>query len=160
MMLLQMKALYDLKERFQIDVNIDKDGGMAFLHGTKDDISAASDMYHKIIREAERGLQDKLQAKLISDYVRWYYVDNSDDKKELIEYPDNINLIIEKAYRNQDKEVKFRDDGGTEYAINFNNMEEYPTVDKTDVTTVTRRDKIKGKNKIKIIIIFVQKPIS
>nr|XP_034317327.1 protein mono-ADP-ribosyltransferase PARP14 isoform X2 [Crassostrea gigas] len=139
----QMKALYDLKDRFQIDVNIDKDKGMAFLHGTKDDISAASDVYHRIIREAERGLQEGLQAKLISDYVQWYFVDNSNGKNELIEYTGNINLKIEKAYRNQDKEVKFTDDGGTEFVINFKDMEEYPTVDKTDVTTVTRRDKIK-----------------
>lgn len=138
-----MKALYDLKDRFQIDVNIDKDKGMAFLHGTKDDISAASDVYHRIIREAERGLQEGLQAKLISDYVQWYFVDNSNGKNELIEYTGNINLKIEKAYRNQDKEVKFTDDGGTEFVINFKDMEEYPTVDKTDVATVTRRDKIK-----------------
>lgn len=139
-----MKALYDLKERFHIDVNIDKERGMAFLHGTKDDISAASDVYHKIIRDAERNIQEGLQAKLISDYVQWYFVDNSDGKNELNAYPSSMNLIIEKAYRNQDKEVQFMDDGGTEYTINFNDMEEYPTVDKSDVTTVTRRDKIKG----------------
>lgn len=71
-------------------------------------------------------------------------MDNSEGKNELVEYPGNMNLIIEKAYRNQDKEVRFMDDGGTEYTINFNNMEEYPTVDKSDVITVTRRDKIKG----------------
>lgn len=143
MILLQMKALLDLKDRFHIDINIDKDRGMAILHGTKDEISAASDAYHKIIRDAERNIQEGLQAKLISDYVQWYYVDNADGKNELIEYPRNINLIIERAYCNQDKEVKFRDKG-TEYAINFNNMEKYPTVNKFDVTTVIRRDKIKG----------------
>lgn len=66
------------------------------------------------------------------------------DNSELLEYPGNINLIIERAYRNQDKEVRFIDDGGTEYTINFNNMEEYPTIDKSDVATVTRRDKIIG----------------
>lgn len=143
MMFLQMEALNDLKERFHIDINIDKDYGMAFLYGTKDEISAASDAYHKIILDAERNVQDDLQAKLISDYVQWYFVDNSDGKNELNAYPSNMNLIIEKAYRNQDKEVRFMDDGGTEFTINFNDMEEYPTVDKTDVATVTRRDKIK-----------------
>lgn len=146
-----MKALYDLKERFDIDVTIDKKRGMVFFDGTKDDISTASDVYHRIIRDAELGLQDKLQAKLISDFVQWYHVENSDDKKDLCEYPDNVNLIIEQAYRNQDKEVRFTDDGGTEYTINFINMEEYPSVDKSDVVNVIRRDKIKG---IMIIIIF------
>lgn len=71
-------------------------------------------------------------------------MDNSEGKNELLEYPGNINLIIERAYRNQDKEVRFIDDGETEYTINFNNMEEYPTIDKSDVATVTRRDKIIG----------------
>lgn len=71
-------------------------------------------------------------------------MDNSEGKNELLEYQGNINLIIERAYRNQDKEVRFIDDGGTEYTINFNNMEEYPTIDKSDVATVTRRDKIIG----------------
>lgn len=71
-------------------------------------------------------------------------MDNSEGKNELLEYPGNINLITERAYRNQDKEVRFIDDGGTEYTINFNNMEVYPTIDKSDVATVTRRDKIIG----------------
>lgn len=66
------------------------------------------------------------------------------EENELIEYPDNINLIIEKAYCNKDKEVRFKDDGGTEYAINFNNMTEYLTSDKTDITAVIRRVKTKG----------------
>lgn len=71
------------------------------------------------------------------------FLDISNGKNELIEYAGNINLKIEKAYRNQDKEVKFMDDGGTEFVINFKDMEEYPIVDKSDVTTVTRRDKTK-----------------
>lgn len=69
---------------------------------------------------------------------------NSEGKKYLIDYPGNINLSIEKAYRNKDKEVRFMDDGGTEFAIDFYHMEEYPTFNKSDVTIVTRRDKIKG----------------
>eukprot|EP00105_Crassostrea_gigas_P000486 XP_011412320.2 PREDICTED: poly [ADP-ribose] polymerase 15 isoform X2 [Crassostrea gigas] len=88
-------------------------------------------------------VRNKLQAKLTSDNAQWYYVDNYMGETELIEYPDNINLIIEKAYCNKDKEVRFQYDGGTEYAINFNNMTEHPTVDKTDITTVIRRVKTK-----------------
>lgn len=36
----QIKALYDLKERFDTDVTIDKNRGMVFFNETKDDISA------------------------------------------------------------------------------------------------------------------------
>lgn len=142
--MLQIKALYVLKERFGVDITIDTENTTVVLHGTRDDISGAYDDFYKIIREADRIVQDGLQAKLISDYVQWYFVDNSDGKNELNAYPGNMNLIIEKAYRNQDKDVRFMDDGGTEYIINFTNMEEYPTVDKSDVTAVIRRDKIKG----------------
>lgn len=35
-----MKALYDLKERFDTDVTNDKNRGIVFFNGTKDDISA------------------------------------------------------------------------------------------------------------------------
>lgn len=35
-----MKALYDLKERFDTDVTIDTNRGIVFFNGTKDDISA------------------------------------------------------------------------------------------------------------------------
>lgn len=35
-----MKALYDLKERFDTDVTIDKTRGIVFFNGKKDDISA------------------------------------------------------------------------------------------------------------------------
>lgn len=71
----------------------------------------------------------------------------------MCEYPGNVNLIIENAYHNQDKEVRFMDDGETEYTINFINMKEYPTVDKSDVFNVFRRDKVKG-NMISNISLF------
>lgn len=59
-MLLQIKALYDLKEKFHIDVNIDKDKGMVLLYGTKDYISAASDVYHEIIRDKSKGIYNQI----------------------------------------------------------------------------------------------------
>ena len=127
-----------------MEVEIFQDQGKVFLSGLKDDIFAASDTVYNILREADRCFQYKLQKNLVSDYVQWYYID-TDDKKELVEYPGHINLVIEKAYRtHKDKEVKFSDSLGTEYIINFNNMEEYPSDDKTDVATVTRRDKIES----------------
>ena len=124
-------------------VEIYKEQGKIVLFGPKDELSAASDNVHTILRDVDYHVQNTLQAKLISDYVQWYYID-TDDKKELVEYPGHINLVIEKTYRNKDKEVKFSDTAGVEYIINFNNMEEYPSDDKSDVTTVTRRDKIES----------------
>lgn len=71
----------------------------------------------------------------------------------MCEYPGNVNLIIEKAYQNQDKEIRFMDDGETEYTINLINMKEYPSIDKSDVFNVFSRDKVKG-NMISIISLF------
>ena len=139
----QIKALQDLSKRYDVEVEIYKDQGKVVLSGPKDEISAASDIVHTILREANHHVQNKLQAKLISDHPQWYYID-TDEKEELVKYPDHINLVIEKAYRNKDKEVKFSDTTGVEYIINFNNMEKFPSDDKSDVTMVTRKNKIEG----------------
>lgn len=143
----QVKALQNLKERFDIDVTIDKGKKMVTLHGTKEALLDATDHVHNLLRDADRNKQAKLEAELVSDIVQWYFVDNADGKNELVDYPKNINLLVEKAYRNKQPDVKFTDQAGTEYTINFNNMEEFPSDDTSDVTTVTRRDKIKGNNK-------------
>lgn len=79
----------------------------------------------------------------MSDNAQWYFVVN-DGKDELTEYESDINVIIEKAYRNQDKEVQFQNDAGTEFTINFNKMTEYPTVDTSDFVTVIRKDTFNG----------------
>jgi hypothetical protein len=135
-----------LRERFDVEVTIDKSKDMVVLHGTKAAMLDATDHVHNLLRDADRNKQAKLEAELVSDIVQWYFVDASDGKNELMEYPKNINLLIEKAYRNKQADVKFNDQAGTEYTINFNNMEEFPSDDTKDVTTVTRRDKIKGNN--------------
>ena len=150
----QIKALQDLSERYDVEVEIFQDQGKVVLSGPKDEISDASDTVHKILRDADHHVQNKLQAKLISDYVQWYYID-TDDKK-LVEYPSNINLVIEKAYRNKDKEVRFRDSNGVEYIINFNNMEEVPSDDKSDVVTVTRRDNITSNTHYTYFLFHIQ----
>lgn len=132
-----------MSERYDVEVEIFQDEDKVVLFGLKDEISSASDTVHTILLQADHNVQNKLQAKLISDYVQWYYID-PDGKNQLVEYPGLINLHIEKAYRNKDTEVKFSDTTGVEYVINFNNMEEYPSDDKSDVATVTRRDKIES----------------
>lgn len=74
----------------------------------------------------------------MSDYAQWYFVVN-DGKGELTEYPRDINVIIEEAYRNNDKEVWFQKDAETAFTINFKNMTEYLTSDTSDVVTVVRK---------------------
>lgn len=128
-MLFQIKAIDDLKGRFDVDLTIDTSRCTISLYGTKDEISKDSDEYHMIILEALRGQQDK------------HRVDDSNDSNECIEYPSNINRFIEEAYRNQDKEVKFINDCGAEYVINFQNMNTFPSGHKTIMTAVARKHK-------------------
>lgn len=127
-----------MKGRFDVDLIIDTSRCTISLYGTKDEISKASDEYHMIILEALRGQH---REKCISDYIQWYFVDDSNDSNECIEYPSNINRIIEEAYRNQDKEVKFINDCGAEYVINFQNMNTFPSGHKTNMTAVARKHK-------------------
>ncbi|XP_061194415.1 protein mono-ADP-ribosyltransferase PARP14-like isoform X2 [Saccostrea echinata] len=139
----QVNSLQNLESRFDVDVQVDQVKGIVTVHGTKDALMEATDYVHNLLRDADRNKQAVMEAELVSDIVQWYFVDNGDGKNELCDYPKNINLLVEKAYRNKQPDVKFTDQAGTEYTINFNNMEEFPSDDPKDVTTVTRRDKIK-----------------
>lgn len=48
--------MYDLKEKFYIDVNIDKDKGMVFFYGIIDYISVVFDVYYEIIWDKSKGI--------------------------------------------------------------------------------------------------------
>ncbi|XP_061194416.1 protein mono-ADP-ribosyltransferase PARP14-like [Saccostrea echinata] len=137
----QMKALKNLEDEFDVEINIDRDGGIVTLLGTSESLLDATSYVKDMLRNVDR---NKLEAEYVSDVVMWYYVDNSDGKNELCDYPKNINLLVEKAYSNKQPDVKFLDVQGTQYTIDFSSMVEYPSDDPTDVLTVTRRDKIKA----------------
>lgn len=135
---IQVKAICDLKRRFDVDVTIDTGECKISLYGTKDEISKASYEYHMIILEA---LHSKHREKCISDSTQWVFFNDLNDSNECIEYPSNINRIIEEAYRKQDKEIKFTNECGAEYTINFQTMNTFPSVHKTSVSVVARKHK-------------------
>lgn len=131
----------DLKDRFGVDVTIDTIKCTIAFYGTTEEISKASDEYRMIILEAVHSEQEDQRGSRISDYIQWYFVDNLNDSYESIEYPSKINRIIEEAYRSQEKDVKFTNDCGTEYIINFQNMKAFSSINKTNVTAVSRKHK-------------------
>lgn len=133
-----------LKDRFGVDVTIDTRKCTIALYGTTEEISKASDEYHMIILEAVNNEQDDQREKEISDYIQWYFVDNLNGSYESIEYPSKINRIIEEAYCSQEKDVTFTNDCGTEYIINFENMKAFSSINKTNVTAVSRKHKGKS----------------
>ncbi|XP_062619962.1 uncharacterized protein LOC134281522 [Saccostrea cucullata] len=139
----QVNTLHNLKEEFNIDVAVDKEKGVVTLYGRNEALLEASGQVHGLLRDADRRKQAQLEAELLSDIVHWYFIENLHGQYELVEYPNQISQLVEKAYHNKQPDVKFTDQAGTEYTINFNNMEEFPSGDPTDVITVTRRDRIK-----------------
>lgn len=136
---IQVKAICDLKRRFDVDVTIDTSTCTIALNGIKDEISKASYEYHMIILEAVHSKHDEHREKCISDCIQWVFFNDLNDSNECIEYPSNINRIIEEAYRNQDKEVKFTNECGAEYTINFQNMNTFPSVHNTSVSAMARK---------------------
>ena len=55
------------------------------------------------------------------------------------------NHIIETAFQNKEKCARFKDKDQNVYIIDFDSMMEYSQMDSTDMVSVIRRDKIKGK---------------
>lgn len=55
------------------------------------------------------------------------------------------NHIIETAFQNKEKCARIKDKDQNVYIIDFDSMMEYSQMDSTDMVSVIRRDKIKGK---------------
>ncbi|KAJ8320639.1 hypothetical protein KUTeg_002226 [Tegillarca granosa] len=66
---------------------------------------ATSDVYD-IIRQAERKKQHQQEAKLYAEFVKWYFIEVTMDGNQLEEYPNSINLKLEMAYKNQEKDCQ------------------------------------------------------
>ena len=126
-----------MSEKFDVELKINKNKGEIVLYGSENEISGSSDCVHDIFRKASRQSYDRSKAKLVLSYVQWYRK-RSDN---LVEYPDHLNCIIETAYRDREKEVKFFDAEGIEYILNLHEMVEYQSDNKSAKTSVTRIDK-------------------
>ena len=123
---------------------MDKAKNIIKLYGTNENLMSASDAVHKVIREAEKNKQAKQEAELVMEMVQWCYLDTGADKVDRVDYPPNVNLIIEKAFRNKEQVAKFKDNGENEYTVSFANMEEFPSKAPEDKVQVMRREKLKG----------------
>ena len=134
---MQIKDLLDLSEKFDVELKINKNNGEIVLYGSENEIIGSSECVYDIFRKAARQLYDRSKAKLVLSYVQWYRKPSGN----LVEYPDHLNCIIETAYRDREKEVKFSDAEGITYTLNLHEMVEYQSDNKSAKTSVTRIDK-------------------
>lgn len=102
---------------------------------------------NEIIRSADREKQTKQKAKIVTDMVQWYYMeqDKAKNKTTLKEYPSEVNLILETALKDQKPTASFYSHDGSKYIVDLNSYEEYPDDDPTDSVKVLRKSKLVGK---------------
>lgn len=62
---------------------------------------------------------------------------------ERVDYPPNVNSIIEAAFKKEKKQVEFETRDGL-YVIDFKEMVEYPKIDRQSQVAVSRRINVKG----------------
>ncbi|VDI32296.1 poly [ADP-ribose] polymerase 10/14/15 [Mytilus galloprovincialis] len=138
----QKSEVKNLEASGKIKVTLDTTKGEIKIRGLKHHISEAFDEVHDIIRDAERAKQTMQKAKLVTDMVQWYFMEEDKGKKKLVEYPPDVNLILESALKDQKTEASFSDTNGNKYIVDLNAYEEYPADDPTDIVQVLRKSKL------------------
>ncbi|KAL3864673.1 hypothetical protein ACJMK2_006335 [Sinanodonta woodiana] len=138
----QVSRLQRLAQQWEIQITVDPKIGRITIEGVADGIMKVSDGIHRLIREADKKEQDKRSAELLKRIVQWHYIEITTESSELREYPADVNLLIENAYKDQKPFVTFFTNDGEEFKIDFNKMEEFSIKDPNDTVTVVRKDLI------------------
>jgi len=138
-----------LAETGKVKVVIDKDKGEIKLQGLINNVSDAVSEANDIIRSADHTKQTKQKAKIVTDMVQWYYLEEDKAKKKttLKEYPSEVNLILETALKDQKPTASFYSQDESKYIIDLNSYEEYPADDPKDSVQVLRKSKLVGKER-------------
>lgn len=134
-----------LKETYDVDVTVEPRIGRIVVKGLMEDVMNASDKVHEVIRRADAVQQEKQAAEIMADMVEWCFIEITSKGQQLEKYPPDINMQLEKALRNQESDISFRDRDGKRYIVDLTTYEEYPEDDKTDVVKVIRKNKIDSK---------------
>ncbi|KAK3598393.1 hypothetical protein CHS0354_019796 [Potamilus streckersoni] len=138
----QISELQKLAKPWGLQLTVDFKIGRITIEGVTDGVMKVSDGIHKLIREADKKEQDKRSADLLKKLVQWHYIEITVESSELREYPADVNLLIENAYKDQKAFVTFFTSDKEEYKIDFSKMEEFPVKDVNDTVTVVRKDLI------------------
>ncbi|XP_061194487.1 protein mono-ADP-ribosyltransferase PARP14-like [Saccostrea echinata] len=142
----QESEIQQLKDKFDVDVTVEKRVGRIILQGLTSDIMEASEKVHKLLRQADAVRQEKQAAEMMASMVEWCFIEITSAGQKLEPYPPEINMQLEKALRKQESEISFKDAQGVKYIVDLAAYEEYPESDPTDIVKVIRKNKISGSN--------------
>ncbi|XP_069140966.1 LOW QUALITY PROTEIN: protein mono-ADP-ribosyltransferase PARP14-like [Argopecten irradians] len=138
----QEKKVHELGSLYDVEVKVDKRLGRVRLIGLLENITDASDDLNKMIRVCEKKKMQEKEAELIGDMVQWHFIEVTAIGEKLQAYPPDINLQLEKKYRDQKSQAEFNDSAGNVYVVDFTSLEEFPENDPTDRVKVMRKNKM------------------
>ncbi|XP_053393606.1 uncharacterized protein LOC123565062 isoform X2 [Mercenaria mercenaria] len=132
----QVDEMIGIAIQYHVHISMDNNRGIVKLTGIFPNIMTASEKINAFLRDAE-------WEELMKSVAQWFYIEMTLTSEDVRQYEKDINLTIEKAYRQQKDSVTFSIDG-IDYILDFASMEEYPEHDSTDKVNVFRRDLVKG----------------
>ncbi|XP_060608587.1 protein mono-ADP-ribosyltransferase PARP14-like [Ruditapes philippinarum] len=132
----QVSEVTSIAKHYNIDIKIDQQSCMIKILGMKDNFIKAYDKIQSFINAA-------IEMDYMTNIAQWYVIEVTEEGEDVQPYERELNLKIEKRYKQNAQEMGFNVDG-RDYIINFETMEEYPETDIKAVAKVLRRNVVKG----------------
>lgn len=147
---LQIAALKFIGKSDNVEIHVDKVNKEIVLTGIIDNISSAMTAANKIIKTAQEQKQLNQKAKLVTDMVQWSFVEEQNGRKTFVEFPHDVNLLLEEAFKDDSTKVTFLASDGSKMVIDLTSYKMFPEDDPTDDNGVIRKTKlVSGKFKIR-----------
>ncbi|OWF50082.1 Poly [ADP-ribose] polymerase 14 [Mizuhopecten yessoensis] len=140
----QRTRLDEFKGSLGVEMIFEKRPPRIRLSGLPVNVKKASNEIDHMIMDIQRLHLTKEREKITAKCVEWSVIDEGDDGRKLLPYPEELNHTIENDYQQQQPKATFCDENGTRYEIDFSTMEEYPVHDQSDRAKVLRKDKLQA----------------
>ncbi|XP_021354328.1 poly [ADP-ribose] polymerase 14-like isoform X2 [Mizuhopecten yessoensis] len=140
----QRTRLDEFKGSLGVQMIFEKRPPRIRLSGLPVNVKKASNEIDHMIMDIQRLHLTKEREKITAKCVEWSVIDEGDDGRKLLPYPEELNHTIENDYQQQKPNATFCDENGTRYEIDFSTMEEYPVHDQSDRAKVLRKDKLQA----------------
>ncbi|CAC5392514.1 Protein mono-ADP-ribosyltransferase PARP15 [Mytilus coruscus] len=138
----QITALKFIGKSENVEILVDKGNKEIVLTGIIDNISSAMSAANKIIQTAQEQKQLNQKAKLVTDMVQWSFVEEKNGKKTFVEFPHDVNLLLEEAFKDNSSKVTFLASDGSKMIIDLTSYKMFPEDDPTDDNGVIRKTKL------------------
>ncbi|CAG2248584.1 PARP10_14_15 [Mytilus edulis] len=138
----QIDALKFIGKSENVEIHVDKRNKEIVLTGIIDNISSAMSATNKIIKTAIEEKQLNQKAKLVTDMVQWSFVEEKNGKKTFVEFPHDVNLLLEEAFKDNSSKVTFLASDGSKMIIDLTSYKMFPEDDPTDENGIIRKTKL------------------